>query len=104
MIKARTYYDIVELDAFLAENYDEFKGTRHTKQSFHRAIQQGEYGQDTLVVVNLEEWAADLEAYPDDYEDTERGDQMRLALLGINLLVRDGHLPEQDEYTINIWW
>lgn len=103
MLKGKTYYDLVELNRFLEANYDEFRGTLGTGHSFHRAIQQGEHGQDTLTTVNLEEWKADLEAYADDYEG-EQGDHMRRAILGIELLVRDGHLPEQDEYTINIWW
>ena len=103
MIKARTYYDLVEVDNFLEENYEEFKGTSGTEQSFHRCIQQGEHGQDTLVTVNPEEWALDLAEYADDYEG-QQGEHMRRALLGVELLVRDGHLPAQDQYTFNVWW
>lgn len=105
VIEPKTYYDLVELDRFLEANYDEFRGTSGTGRSFHRAIQQGEYGQDSLTTVNLEEWEADLVEADEDYEGYESiADHMHRAVLGLRLLVRDGHLPEQDEYTIYIWW
>lgn len=102
MLQAMTYYDLVEMDQLLSENYDEFRGTRNTDRSFHHSIQQGEYSNDSLVTICPEEWA--LELSDEDDFDPRRSEYMRRALHGIELLVRDGHLPKQDEYTINIWW
>ena len=105
VITPRTYYDLVEMDRFLEANYDEFKGTGGTDRSFHCSIQRGEHSQDELVTVYVEELADSLEDQElDYYEGHVYGDYIRRSLLGIRLLVEDGHLPDQPEYSFHVWW
>lgn len=96
MIEAHTYYDIHDLDRRLAvlapEEFD-----RAYDDRFFSAVQQGEYGQDSLRSFHLEELQMD--------EDGEEFSKYNKILArGINLLVDAGELPKQDMYTIHIWW
>jgi hypothetical protein len=91
------YFDLIEMANLAHEKYG-WAGVGEDESFFH-AIQQGEYGQETLAWIEMPDDADDDEALAEHHNET-----YIKAIRTIQQMVRDGHLPDQPEYHILVWW
>lgn len=95
LLRTREYIDIVELDRFVHEHYEWPSSWKDG--SFHRLLSEAlDYpAQNTMATVAMMDDEEALEDYGKKYVD---------VLNVFRALVEAGHLPEREEYEIEVWW
>jgi anion-transporting ArsA/GET3 family ATPase len=95
LLRTRDYIDIIELDSFVHSNYGWPRPG--SMDSFHSTLCEAldNPGQNEMVTVVMMDDEEALEDYGEEY----------VAVLNVlRRLVEDGHLPEREEYEIEVWW
>lgn len=94
LLKTREYIDLVELDQFVTETYD--LPALGSSDSFHRQFSEAmDYpGQDTMVTLEM----------LDDESRDDYSEEYWAVVEVFKKLIADGHLPERDEYSVEVWW
>jgi hypothetical protein len=92
LLRTREFIDIIELDSFVHANYG------WQASSFHRILSEAlDYpGQNEMVMVEM----LDDEALELEDRDSKYCDVVKV----FRKLVEDGHLPERDQYYVEVWW
>lgn len=104
LLRTQEYIDIVELDRFVHEEYD--TPAPGQINSFHSLFSKvlSYPGQNEMANFAL----AEIEdGIPEEYEKYYSKEELEAYPVVVDIfkrLIADGHLPEQDEYNIYIWW
>ena len=93
LLRTKEYIDLVEIDKVAHEKYG-WPNSSGIGDSFHYAIQRGEYNNDSTAYFEFT-----TEEYEDELDDTQRAVEKTLRQM-----IKDGLLPDREEFEFYVWW